>query len=219
MAQLQPCENNPIVSLGRYSIPTAGEMASFRVEAVQRLTHEFPTTLAALDSTVDYSRTEDPKLVTVRVKFFSAIELAHQFNISQILPWAFYGCCYYLTFKQICQPESPLRPSLSREDVQTCLVGWQKLVEQQARDTFAWLNSACTSEKSDVCNAARKKLRQHFAPLPACKALDPWQPWQQGLCKECAADAKVSHEAGRKKIWDKLPLFFGLPSWAQLLRE
>jgi hypothetical protein len=196
---------------------TKYQIASVREEAVQRLIYEFPTTLAALDSTVDYSRIKDPKSVTV--EFIGAIELAHQYDVPQILPWAFYGCCYYLTFKQICQPGSPQQPSLSREDVQTCMVGWQKLIEHQSRDTFAWLSAACSSEKSEVCNATRKKLRRHFAPVAACKALDPWGPWQQGLCLQCAADVKVSHESGRKKIWDKLPSFFGLPSWTQLLKE
>ena len=197
---------------------TKYEMVTFRKEAVDRLTYEFPTTIAALDSTVDYSRIKDPKSVTV--EFIGAIELAHKFDVPQILPWAFYGCCYYLTFAQICQPESPLHPSLSPEDIRTCMVGWEKLIVHQARDTYAWLSAACQSDDAVTCNAARAKLSQRFAPLPKCKALDRWaSPWKDGLCQKCAVSARIAHESGRKKIWAKLPAFFGLPSWACLLDE
>jgi hypothetical protein len=197
---------------------TKYNMTTFRKEAVDRLTYEFPTTLVALDSTVDYSRIKDPKSVVV--EFIGAIELAHKFDLPEILPWAFYGCCYYLTFAQICQPEDPLMPFLSPEDIKICMVGWERLVVHQARDTYGWLHDICQSDDSDTCNTSREKLRQYFSPLPSCKALERWaSPWKDGLCHQCAVGAEMAHEAGRKKIWDKLPMFFGLPSWSRLLNK
>jgi hypothetical protein len=199
-------------------LDTKYQMPRFHTEAISRLTYKFPTALDALKSTQDYSRILDPRSVTTQ--FFIAVELAHKYDIPQILPWAFYGCCYYLEFEQICQLKGPNEPSLPREDVQTCMEGWQRLVEHQAKDTFAWLCADCPSKKPKTCNATRRKLCWIFEPVPACKALDCWgSPWQDGLCRQCAANAKVSHKAGRNKIWGKLPIFFfGLPSCLQLLK-
>jgi hypothetical protein len=36
------------------------------------------------------------------------------------------------------------------------------------------------------------------------------------MCESCIATAKVSHEAGREIVWEKLPSFFGLLEWKDM---
>ena len=40
-----------------------------------------------------------------------------------ILPWGYYGCCYYFTFSELCQPESLSQLALSHKDLQICMMG------------------------------------------------------------------------------------------------
>jgi len=39
------------------------------------------------------------------------------------------------------------------------------------------------------------------------------------LCASCAKEAKKKHDAGRRRMWAKLPSYFGLPPWEELLRH
>ena len=42
--------------------------------------------------------------------------------------------------------------------------------------------------------------------------------WKKGLCVLCADIGKKSYDEGRQLLWNKLPSFFGLPGWAELLQ-
>lgn len=57
-----------------------------------------------------------------------------------------------------------------------------------------------------------------WQPVPSViLALIRWKSaWENELCTECGKEAKEIHDAGREKIWEMLPLFFGLPSWTDL---
>jgi hypothetical protein len=37
------------------------------------------------------------------------------------------------------------------------------------------------------------------------------------LCGNCLFVAKDKYESQRKKLWEELPSYFGLPSWANLI--
>jgi len=195
---------------------TKYDMEKFRGQAVKRLTYEFPSTLQTLDKINHYTRIQECE--SFANNFFSVVDLANRYNVPQILPWLFYATCSHLSVKAMSRPTPPF---LSRQDLQTCLTGREQLLGLQAKHTFAWLIKEQCPSCTELCNITRKNLRDtHFGPIPTCRALESWGPkWHTGLCRPCTVSARASHEAGRKKIWDKLPSVFCLPDWPDLLKQ
>jgi hypothetical protein len=56
--------------------------------------------------------------------------------------------------------------------------------------------------------------------LEAKKPLSPlrkYTRWHKlNVCPECVAYCQLQHSNGRRKVWDKLPGFFGLRTWDEL---
>lgn len=49
------------------------------------------------------------------------------------------------------------------------------------------------------------------------KCLQPWnQDSKTQLCKPCLDSLIAAYEKARRKLWDDLPSFFGLPPWEEL---
>lgn len=206
-------------------------MAKFRSVAVQRLTYEFPATLAEFDDMNGYSRIEECPSLTEEL--FTAIALAHKYSLRRILPWAFLAACELLTPEEILRPMGVTQTALSPEDQRICITGWRRLMNKQIPTTFAGLivgNKACTRSS---CKTSREQtLIKEFVVLKdrsgtvTSIGLDGtmtpavWEKqWENGLCKACIKVAQNLHEEGRQRMWDDLPSIFGLPGWVELLEE
>lgn len=114
-------------------------------------------------------------------------------------------------------------------DVQrTCILGRERLLQSLNQFTFAWVTGVGVSEEGcqDPYNCAKigvGLMKEIWMPLAdPTRALERWSEFLAGcpaatkLCQICLEDAKVFHDAGRKRCWDHLPLFFDLPEWAHL---
>ena len=192
-------------------------------EATTRLAHEFPSTLQRWDD-VENSRT----LVTDIGPMCDIINLARANNtpkLDHIIPAAFYFCCQANNFKGVLGDFETQPTKYNSDDQKAFILGWDSLVQKQAEETFSWLVGQntmvpfCLSKKA--CTSAKQTLRlQLFLPRTKCIALYPWQSdWEQGMCGNCVSAAKRYHEEGRQRIWNDLPLFFGLPRWDKLLER
>lgn len=190
------------------------EIPRFRTEAVKRLLYEYPQNIHALD-TIHHNK-QIRRCSSYADEFFTTINLVRRYNVPEVLPWAFYACCLVLSKAEI---KRSTEPSLSIRDREICIKGRKHVLGQQA---LAWIYSACPSEKeiAQVCNAARRSvLKRDVHPLD-CMALVAWDAtWQRRLCQRCKVTAKASHNASRQIIWNKLPSFFGLPEWTELMEE
>jgi len=155
------------------------------------------------------------------------IDLARENDILHILPLAFYSICSSHTAKELLEASEQLEESaheLSVFDQRVVIKGWHSLVERQATETFKWL--AQEDIFAIICTgyACAKHRRNHLCkywfPRVNCSALDAWQlGWEKDYCKACVSKSKELHDSGRRKIWEELPLFFGLPEWEELTKK
>ena len=51
-------------------------------------------------------------------------------------------------------------------------------------------------------------------PLSPLRQYTRWH--ELDLCPECVAYCQSRYLIGRKKMWNKLPSFFGMPTWDEL---
>lgn len=61
-----------------------------------------------------------------------------------------------------------------------------------------------------------------FSAPPEISALDDWEALKEhgeGVCDSCMSKAEESNEQSRREIWSRLPSFFGLPDWKELLKS
>ena len=208
---------------------TKYEIGHLRAEAMRRLCADFPSTLQQWDR-----RTKDFSKISYSLgTFFDIINLAREHKIAVILPAVFYTYCrnhfdINMVFDGIPrndQNELPAR--LSAEDQRACLLGWQRLLEEQSRKSFFWLDpnknntlfKHCRTRTQ--CDRARSELLTDlWHPVPKIMALDAWDnDWEDGMCHACVTAAMRSQEDGRGKIWSQLPSLFDLPQWLELLKE
>jgi hypothetical protein len=204
---------------------TKYQMEEFRTQAVKRLSYEFPATLEELDHMKTYSRIDE--CASYADEHFTVINLARSYNLPRVLPWAFAAACELLSVEEILRQTDSAQPYLLREDQQTCLVGWQKLLRKQRVTTFSWLTAGNPGCSKMSCKMARHTVlidellpSGNVVPFkPECHPLAEWEEeWEKGLCASCVTVGRDKHRCGRQKLWDALPSMFGLPEWAELTK-
>jgi hypothetical protein len=159
--------------------------------------------------------------------FFDIINLARETDILSVLPVAFYIICSAFTAKELVEAMEESEGSaheLHVFDQRAVIKGWNSLVERQATETFKWLvqedtfATICTTNECAINR--RQHLHEYWFPRVNCSALVAWQlEWEKKYCKACMRKSKALHNAGRRKIWEELPLFFGLPGWEELTKK
>jgi hypothetical protein len=187
-----------------------------RDEAQRRLAAKLPTSLHSYDTLRHGERINTPRGFTVE-----CINLARNEGLLRFLPYCFIRLNRYsisTIFNGFRLSNGKLL-TLSLSDQHIYVVGLTLFRAAMVEEMFGWLvNSSC---QCSSCSDARLKhaimllkpdlnLNQH--PMTKWK-----ESWEDGLCKSCIATAKVSYEVGRKIVWEKLPSFFGLPQWKDML--
>jgi hypothetical protein len=158
---------------------------------------------------------------------FAVINLARENDTLSVLPVAFYMICSSLTAKELVEAMEGSEGSayeLSVFDQRAVIKGWNSLVERQATETFKWLvqedifATICTAYECP--RNRRPHLHEYWFPRVNYSALVTWQlGWEKKYCKACLWKSKELHNAGRRKVWEELPLFFGLPGWEELTKK
>ncbi|KAF8989031.1 hypothetical protein BDQ17DRAFT_1393350 [Cyathus striatus] len=181
-----------------------------RDEALIRLTSEFPTTLNEWESLAE----EFTHIKYQRGILFDVINLAREMSVNSVLPAA-----YYLCIQDI---EEMLNGQI-REDGSVAQLPHFLQKASQASSTLAWVDGnsdMCTSCINPMgCSSARALItRKIWKPVPDCsRSLERWSDAPSaGLCKPCMLSARDIHEQGRRRMWELLPSFFGLPPWDEL---
>ena len=186
-------------------------------EITTRLTRTFPSTLEDWDDEDDRTRF----IVTnpaSRADEFALLPLARDLGLRAILPALLYQC--------VATTDCPLEPllhgePLARADTDTCILGYRRIVELQAR-TRAWVTSDTIYVDCPAwpnCASRQKIPRPALCGgMPLVHLLRAWDgQWAGEMCYTCASAARMAHEAGRREAWRQLPALFGLPPWEELL--
>ncbi|KAJ6519070.1 hypothetical protein C8R45DRAFT_809428 [Mycena sanguinolenta] len=182
--------------------------------AVAQLGFQYPTSLEEFDRSDQigsFSASRFPSELT------DIIALARENKIFAVLPSAYY-CAIKLSL--VGEGDGPSVISLPTVDLNKCVIGREKLLIQQFKPgyTFGWLQNW---EKKNfvspkLCRTARNKLLAKYFDDAAIEALQEPRMYDD-LCDDCGRQAKEYMTVGRRKIWQELPIIFGVgSSWSDL---
>jgi len=194
-----------------------------RDDAISRLTFEYPSTLEGRDA---FHTDPRGRVGLVCGRHIDVINLVRETGIHSILPYAFLLVASQTKgiLEGIRRDDGTLAV-LSRADQELCLLANDRVRAAHANDMFGWLHEE--SMPSPYCRTPRRcfkarkghmvRLWQPPSPAPDLMAWET-RDWKKGLCVLCAGIGKKSYDEGRQLLWNKLPSFFGLPGWAELLQ-
>jgi hypothetical protein len=202
---------------------TVYEIATLRGEAVQRLQLSFPSILASFDSAM--MRKPPTMLITpYKGYLIDLINLAHEHAVHSVLP-----ALSYLGAKNL---QSVLY-GLERADgsvariapdlLPSLVAGRAAFLKAQAMHSFTWLFD--THDDVPEClenycaDSRRAVLRRVMAAAPdKLMGLSQWVKPPVPLCEECTSRAKWVYNGDRLKMWERLPILFGMAPWNVLRR-
>ncbi|KAJ6519033.1 hypothetical protein C8R45DRAFT_885281 [Mycena sanguinolenta] len=193
--------------------------------ATDRLTAEFPATLAEYDAmratfeTIDWYYGIDLDVIT----------LLSENNIFRSLPSACYRTVEMNTLGDLLDGIDKIDgtcASLSQTDLRRCAVGQQTLLRKQFQsgNTLGWARRwefyDCTSPV--VCRMTREHFLETY--MEDSEILAFMKPLLSGghrfkFCAACTRHATESIAAGREKMWNELPGIFDLPPWNALKND
>ncbi|KAJ7157728.1 hypothetical protein C8R46DRAFT_1225272 [Mycena filopes] len=208
------------------------EFVELHESAVERLKSENPTTLEEYTARVAGNFTT-ARIVHYPALDFDIIALARENDLLSLLP-----CAYYSAFVHPVGVARGLeallndRPrsdgtvaSLAPLDLRRCLLGRDKILTAQIQPGYicgwyrTWAPNPNDCTDLARCTDTHKRRLSGFLDRPQSlrplvKAAAP-----QGYCATCSEQIAELREAGRKRIWEELPIFFGLPAWSELTKE
>ena len=199
-----------------YRLGTKYEIPDLRIEAIRRLSNDYPDELELFD------QNRNSQLIEGRAA--DVVNLAREMNILSVLPSALYCCSAFYTTGEILGGKKRSDGStaiMSLDDQKICLLGRDKLTRLQATETFSWLANEFEGSCLDLkcVNGRDALIGILFIWSPACRALHRRRRiWEREFCAPCVAAFADSHALGRKNIWNLLPSIFDLPPWEELLK-
>ncbi|KAF7312602.1 BTB domain-containing protein [Mycena indigotica] len=194
--------------------------------AIERVNYENPTRLDAYDALKTGNAYTPSRIVNHHGLLFDTITLAWENNLLSVLPCAYYralvGTLPPKTFDGIPRGDGTMA-TLAPVHQRACALGRAALFSAQwdSKHTFGWTDPDLPPPMGcrDGVGCKQKKLnffRRHvvrgsLAPFCTLAFLDTL-----GLCAVCVDSVTKQMVAGRKKMWDDLPGYFGLPPWKDL---
>ena len=172
---------------------------------------------------------------------FELVSLFRQCQLTRFLPWAYYMACKegfeVLLSGGISRQNQVIH--MSEEDTRVALRGWKQLRDGTLNIRRTTVMSRAPNCESGPCNDMLRMawLDTVFHHVRS-DSLERWKPLNllvryqeitsgpssltlQGItpCQMCAAFWLKEEVQRRRKVWDTLPLTFGLPPWEILLKE
>lgn len=206
------------------------EIDRLRSEGLARLQIELPSEVDGVDPHKNWT-----EIVLEQGVLYRMANFAHECNLMDLLPAAyFWSACQDLDDIVLGVPwegDSGTRVTLLPEVQRICLVGRHNLLEGH-NQAFEWVGeigarSDCKDRKMCQCISGSLTIAL-WKPSPDLSApTDSWNVLVETLeakqklkvnklCSSCLEYAKSTFLAKRLEFWDKLPSYFGLPSWDEL---
>jgi len=114
---------------------------------------------------------------------------------------------------------------LNNDALGICIIGRRRIHEALRLHTLSWLmkdtkismhclhEGICSGHKN---NFIKSSFRSSTDLVRVALAKWKFSETHRPLCNPCLMEVKRLHQAGREKIWELLPSFFGLPPWDEL---
>ncbi|KAJ6584598.1 hypothetical protein B0H19DRAFT_1105694 [Mycena capillaripes] len=205
------------------------EMSSFKNDAVSRIHHDFPSRLSTWDRRSATGFFE--KIQHTNGVLIDLLNLAYETGIYTSIPALAFRCLHVYSLERLFE-------GVKREDGSSAIIpdGTKvtlalalERIQLFQRTNLTWLkednvipSTSCKSRTKCVKEQAlMARIECQDRKVDLTYTLDPWRKfgpvgWTNRLCAACEEAAKVPYDAGRKKAWNLLPTFFGLPGWNEL---
>ncbi|KAJ7134247.1 hypothetical protein C8R44DRAFT_848895 [Mycena epipterygia] len=213
------------------------EMTRFKTDAVSRIHHEFPTRLTAWDRRTATGLFE--KIHPTTGVLVDLLNLAYENGIYTSIPTLAFRCLhvYSLVTPRLRSAEK-LFEGVERGDGSRAIIPeGTKLtlalalerIQLFQKNNITWLKEDETIPSAG-CKSRTKCIKEQTI-MARIECLDrkvdltytihAWNKagggkWSNRLCGACEEAAKSPYDAGRRKAWELLPTFFGLPGWKDL---
>lgn len=184
-------------------------MPAIRKRSIEHLECYLPAKLIKFgecsSAVVTHLRADDLKRV---------ISIARETGVQWILPVAF----YWLSQFEIDFIFLDKLAQLSKEDLKVCIQGRETLYETMAsRGALGFsISDRCTNVVSDKARLVEIKLNASLKHKRHPLSLS-LKKFHLGLCDACSEEFSLRTDACCKAAWEKLPQWFGLPMWPELL--
>ncbi|EPQ50346.1 hypothetical protein GLOTRDRAFT_82380 [Gloeophyllum trabeum ATCC 11539] len=215
------CKNTAFL-IGALRLSTKYNIQSIRRRIVDELALIYPRTLQGF-----YHRVRHPVHEQFIGKAYIAAELARVGEAPILLPAILYCCATYTT-ETILDDNGPV--GLNWSEKRACIMGRERIMvayrklEKQLKPQALPPTVNCELPGGQRCEIQqgvwvpllqkRRKLTAHwFMPMLSHGNDLSWGP---GVCFSCFDAMKTLYHNELNAIWEKLPEYFGLPSWEDL---
>ncbi|KAF7352240.1 BTB domain-containing protein [Mycena venus] len=203
------------------------EVAVLWKHALTHVSHFYPTTLSDWDQLDGKSSEWQDDLLEEPGETSPIIALARRLSIDWILPAAFYHVSRFTEERVLLASDT-----LDLSDKILCMSACRLLEAPSVSDVLDFLWSPqvidgclspemCTKRKFTARRAAEKKRKRDVdeAPLMSLRIWEEkdWEILQ--VCPVCLPTLKIAHQQARQSLWDRLPVMFNLPDWAELKKR
>ncbi|KAJ7610428.1 hypothetical protein FB45DRAFT_844566 [Roridomyces roridus] len=212
-----------VVVAGVLRLSTKYDVGYLRHRALLHLSPLSPVSLEEFDNYYDNIRD-----TTKFFEVFSRLLLGNSLGLQWVISCALYeASCNGTVDEILCGFNDPgPRMELPLDLQRICIKSRNSLVFAQLHDTLGFLVTphirGCLSD--DQCRANRTSfyrgltVSDDLTPLKYFDA-EAWS-WSDNCpyCAVCLVACQDEYEEGRQRVWDGLPVMFGLPSWDELRR-
>ncbi|KAK7062833.1 hypothetical protein VNI00_000328 [Paramarasmius palmivorus] len=199
----------------------------YQVDFLRQRTYEvlhrlYPTTLEEWDARDAYVNLE-----TFEARPFAVYLLAKETNLPTLLPAALYLCADSQDINFILDGLDSFdrrHIELDWPDKKACIRARETLSIALRTRLFAFLTGQMDfpgCHRTSVCNNTRWKWLQGVEASLGSGVFSvsfPWAQYQNGVCDNCHRLSREHYAAERQKLWNELPVLFGLPPWDELRR-
>ncbi|KAF7297755.1 BTB domain-containing protein [Mycena kentingensis (nom. inval.)] len=206
------------------------DIAAFRSTCLECLKAEFPSALQGYELVrskwINIHVPNDSASSTLDA-VVCAVLLAQEIGIYSILPILFYTIASVWD-QEACGFHNELFSRLDPLDQVKCLKGYTKLGRSLPETPMKWLEETCIATSSSChsptnCESSRIALLKDIAlgrhGYQLAHVFAEWDTdWEEFLCRSCISKAKAVYKTSQTECWEKLPSYFGLPDWEELLK-
>ncbi|KAJ7162302.1 hypothetical protein C8R46DRAFT_903935 [Mycena filopes] len=196
-----------------------------RRRALAHVSSLYPTTLK------EWDQRQDTAMEVFNARPFAVLLLAKETGHQALLPACMYLCADSVDIDDILDGLKSIdgkHIELDWSDKRACIRGRQNLLLALRSEVFAFLTGSlaipnCASPQR--CDSSKLRWLQSLEAslgngCPGIFSIKfPWPSFRKAVCDNCYSASYTNSNQQRQLIWDKLPSYFDMPPWAELVKS
>ncbi|KAJ7502583.1 hypothetical protein B0H11DRAFT_1712347 [Mycena galericulata] len=196
-----------------------------RRRALAHISSLYPTTLQ------EWDLRKDTAMEVFNARPFAVLLLAKETGHQALLPACMYLCADSVDINDILDGVKSIdgkHLELDWPDKRSCIRGRQNLLLALRSEVFAFLTGSlaipnCVSPQR--CDSSKLRWLQSLEAslgngCPGIFSIKfPWTSFRKAVCDNCYTASFTNSNHQRQLIWDKLPSYFDLPPWEELVKS